>query len=93
LLSEYWQRRVEGKKTIQTKEGEGTEDEGEEGEEVLVDYVVEKIVDAYKDQGVVYFCVKWKGYAELCNVPKEQFDPEEDLLIANYWKKCFFSKK
>jgi hypothetical protein len=93
-LSEYWQEKVAGQKKIRTASSKdekvGVDDDGEG---VVMCFDVEEIVDSRWEDEVLYLCVKWKNYGELTWEPQTNFDSQEDLVIANYWKKKFFSKK
>jgi Chromo (CHRromatin Organisation MOdifier) domain len=76
-------------------EEEGGEEEvGEDGEIIIRDYQVEQIIDHIEIDGVMHFYVKWEGYAEITCEPQENFfEPSTDLILAKYWKKCYYARK
>ena len=70
----------------------GEEEGGEDGEIIIREFVVEQILDHIEIDGVMNFYVKWKGYGDITCEPQQHFEPDEDLILAKYWKKCYFSR-
>jgi hypothetical protein len=93
-ISDYWKGLAKKAGKVRGhsagKRGVVVSDDG--GEVQYKVYRVEKIKAHVEKEESVMFLVKWKGYKTETWEEEENFDEEEDLLLAQYWKKVYNEK-